>query len=225
MVERDVLLGGERLRPVADATTVRVRDGEVLVSDGPFAETKELVAGFAIVECTDLDEALEVAAKHPYAATGTIEVRPVWEPWTGRPGQRRPGSREPGRSGRGRRRSGGGRGLPPRVGPGGGDAHRRHGRLGPGRGVRTGGVRPGVAGVAAARGAELAGRLADDRRPQRRHRPAAAPAGRGRQAPGRGRPGPAPPRRGGRRPCGRPAATLDAQSTRPPAGSPTTACA
>lgn len=81
MVERDVLLGGERLRPVADATTVRVRDGEVLVSDGPFAETKELVAGFAIVECTDLDEALEVAAKHPYAATGTIEVRPVWEPW------------------------------------------------------------------------------------------------------------------------------------------------
>ena len=82
MVERGVLLSGERLRPVADATTVRVRDGEVLVSDGPFAETKELVAGFAVVECADLDEALDVAARHPFAATGTIEVRPVWQPWS-----------------------------------------------------------------------------------------------------------------------------------------------
>ena len=72
--------GGNRLRPVADATSVRVRDGETLVSDGPFAETKEFVAGYAVIECDDLDEALEVAAKHPVAASGTIEVRPVWEP-------------------------------------------------------------------------------------------------------------------------------------------------
>ena len=80
MVERGVFVGGDRLRPVADATSVRVRDGETLVSDGPFAETKEFVAGYAVVECADLDEALEVAAKHPVAALGTVEVRPVWEP-------------------------------------------------------------------------------------------------------------------------------------------------
>jgi hypothetical protein len=80
MVARGVFDGGNRLRPVADATSVRVRDGETLVSDGPFAETKEFVAGYAVIECADLDEALEVAAKHPVAASGTIEVRPVWEP-------------------------------------------------------------------------------------------------------------------------------------------------
>ena len=70
---------GSRLRPVSDATTVQVRGGEVLLSDGPFAETKEQVAGFDILECKDLDEAIEVASKHPAAAFGTIEVRPLWE--------------------------------------------------------------------------------------------------------------------------------------------------
>ena len=54
----------------SDATTVRVRDGEVLLADGPFAETKEQIAGFDIVECADLDEAIEVAAKHPMARFG-----------------------------------------------------------------------------------------------------------------------------------------------------------
>ncbi|RSM86280.1 transcription initiation protein [Kibdelosporangium aridum] len=72
-------LGGARLRPVANATTVRVRDGETLVSDGPFAETKDFIGGIDIVECADLDEAIALAARHPYASWGCIEVRPVWE--------------------------------------------------------------------------------------------------------------------------------------------------
>ena len=79
MGKRGVLQGGERLRPTTDATTVRVRDGEVLTSDGPFAETKEQIAGFDIIECEDLDEAIEVASKHPVAKYGAIEVRPFWE--------------------------------------------------------------------------------------------------------------------------------------------------
>ena len=77
--KRGVLLGGERLRPTTDATTVRVRDGEVLTSDGPFAETKEQVGGYYMVDCKDLDEAIEVAAKIPGASVGSIEVRPIWE--------------------------------------------------------------------------------------------------------------------------------------------------
>ena len=74
-----VLLGGERLRSSGDATTVRARDGEVLISDGPFVETKEQIGGFALIECEDLDQAVEVAARHPFAAHGAIEIRPVWE--------------------------------------------------------------------------------------------------------------------------------------------------
>lgn len=76
---RGASLGGARLRPVRDATTVRVRDGETLVSDGPFAETKDFVGGIDIIECTDLEEAIEIAAGHPYARWGCVEVRPVWE--------------------------------------------------------------------------------------------------------------------------------------------------
>lgn len=64
---RDVLSGGERLRPSTDATTVRVRDGDVVTSDGPFAETKELIGGFNIIDCQDLDEAIELAAKRTCA--------------------------------------------------------------------------------------------------------------------------------------------------------------
>ncbi len=79
MAERGVLQGGERLRPVSDATTVRVRNGEVLASDGPFAETKEQLGGYYVVDCKDLDEAIEVASKIPGARTGSIEVRPIWE--------------------------------------------------------------------------------------------------------------------------------------------------
>jgi hypothetical protein len=75
---RGVRVQGEQLRPVSDATTVRVRDGELLISDGPFAETKEQIAGFDILDCTDLDEAIEVASKHPVAKFGVLEVRPFW---------------------------------------------------------------------------------------------------------------------------------------------------
>jgi hypothetical protein len=64
--------------PVSDATTVRVRRGEILLTDGPFIEAKEFMAGYDILECADLDEAIEVASKHPVARFGTIEVRPFW---------------------------------------------------------------------------------------------------------------------------------------------------
>jgi hypothetical protein len=79
MGRRGVLQAGERLRPTADATTVQVRDAKVLTADGPFAETKEQVGGYYLVDCKDLDEAIEVAAKIPAARNGTIEVRPIWE--------------------------------------------------------------------------------------------------------------------------------------------------
>ncbi len=79
MGKRGVLQGGDRLRPTTDATTVRVRDGETLTSDGPFAETKEQIGGYFVVDCKDLDEAIEVASKIPGARVGTIEVRPIWE--------------------------------------------------------------------------------------------------------------------------------------------------
>ncbi|MFK4085275.1 YciI family protein [Kribbella sp. NPDC020789] len=76
---RGARLYGARLRPTVDATTVRVRKDETLVSDGPFAETKDFIGGLVVVECADLDEAIAIAAGHPYAAFGSIEIRPVWE--------------------------------------------------------------------------------------------------------------------------------------------------
>jgi len=78
MTRRGVRLTGDRVRAASDATTVRVRGGETLLTDGPFAETKEQMAGFDIIECADLDEAIEVAAKHPMAKLGMVEVRPFW---------------------------------------------------------------------------------------------------------------------------------------------------
>ena len=77
MLARGVTLHGDRLRGVDDATTVQVRDREVLLSDGPFAETKEQIAGYDVIECADLDEAIEIASKHPTAWQGKIEVRPI----------------------------------------------------------------------------------------------------------------------------------------------------
>ena len=76
---RGVRREGAPLGPVREAAVVRIRDGEVLVSDGPFAETKEQIAGYDVVECSSLAEAIEVAAKIPGARFGSIEVRPVWE--------------------------------------------------------------------------------------------------------------------------------------------------
>jgi hypothetical protein len=78
MDRRRVRLIGDRLRPASDATTVRVRDGNVLVTDGPYVETKEQMGGFDVIDCADLDEAIEIAAKHPIARFGMIEVRPFW---------------------------------------------------------------------------------------------------------------------------------------------------
>lgn len=72
-------LDGVRLRSSADATTVRSRNGETLVSDGPFAETKEQIGGFALIECEHLDDAIDAAARHPFARHGAVEVRPVWD--------------------------------------------------------------------------------------------------------------------------------------------------
>jgi hypothetical protein len=71
-------LDGNVLAPPSAATTIRVRDGELLVSDGPFAETKEVIVGYDLLECADLDEAIEVASKHPMAWAGMIELRPFW---------------------------------------------------------------------------------------------------------------------------------------------------
>ena len=88
---RGVRLGGHALADPATAATVRVRDGETVVTDGPFVETKEQVGGFDVLDCADLDEAIEIAAKHPVSWFHTIEVRPfagAWpstevpEPWT-----------------------------------------------------------------------------------------------------------------------------------------------
>ena len=129
MGQRGVLTGGERLRPTTDATTVRVRDGEVLTSDGPFAETKEQMGGFYIVDCKDLDEAIEVAVEDPRRARrldrgaadlGDVSCR---------------------RRGRGRD------GVPRRVGPRRRDADPRHRRLGPRRGMRAGRLHAGARDV------------------------------------------------------------------------------
>ena len=75
--ERGVLEAHEGLHPSRTATTVRVRGDEVLLTDGPFVESKEQVGGFALVDCRDLDEAIAIAAGHPAAAFGGVEIRPV----------------------------------------------------------------------------------------------------------------------------------------------------
>jgi hypothetical protein len=80
MVERGVLRGGGGLRPPAEGKAVRVRRRQLMLSDGPFAETKEQVGGFCLIEAANLDEAVEVAAQHPAATYGTIEVREIWPP-------------------------------------------------------------------------------------------------------------------------------------------------
>ena len=78
VIARGIRLHGDRLRPAEEARTVLVRDGEVLVSDGPFAETKEVICGYDMLECASLEEAVQVASAHPVARFGKIEVREVW---------------------------------------------------------------------------------------------------------------------------------------------------
>ena len=72
-----VLVGGDALESIAMATTVRVRGDEVVVTDGPFAETKEQLGGYYLIDCADLDAAIEVASRVPGARTGSIEIRPI----------------------------------------------------------------------------------------------------------------------------------------------------
>ncbi|HYX77668.1 MAG TPA: YciI family protein [Gaiellaceae bacterium] len=78
MEARGSLVTLQRLQPTSAATTVRKRGGELVIADGPFAETKEQIAGFYVVECEDLDEAIDLASQNPAAEFGTVEVRPVW---------------------------------------------------------------------------------------------------------------------------------------------------
>jgi hypothetical protein len=77
MQQKGVLVAGDGLYPTATATTIRVRDGQRDVTDGPFAETKEQLGGFYVLDCRDLDEAIEWAAKIPGAQIGSVEIRPV----------------------------------------------------------------------------------------------------------------------------------------------------
>jgi hypothetical protein len=79
MERRGVRKHGDRLRPAAEAKTVSMQHGKLLVRDGPFAETKEEVAGYDVIECADIDEAIEIASKHAAAKFGMIEIRPVWQ--------------------------------------------------------------------------------------------------------------------------------------------------
>jgi len=77
VADRGAMRGGEALHPSTSATTVRVRDGKTLATDGPFAETKEVLGGFYVVEATDLDDAIGIAARIPGALHGSIEIRPI----------------------------------------------------------------------------------------------------------------------------------------------------
>ncbi|MEJ3405521.1 YciI family protein [Rathayibacter sp. YIM 133350] len=75
---KGIRIRGERLRPAEEGKTVRVRRGELLVTDGPFTEAKEWIAGYDILECDSLEQAIEVASRHPMARAGRIEVRAFW---------------------------------------------------------------------------------------------------------------------------------------------------
>ena len=79
IAKRGVRLDGDRLQPPGAAKSVRIRGGSRLITDGPFAETKEVIAGYDVIECETEDQAIEIAALHPVAAFGTVEVRPFWD--------------------------------------------------------------------------------------------------------------------------------------------------
>ena len=79
LTKQGLMLGGEALEPIGTAKTVRIRNGRVGITDGPFAETKEQLAGFYLIDAPNHDEALKIAAKIPPAREGSIEVRPVRE--------------------------------------------------------------------------------------------------------------------------------------------------
>jgi hypothetical protein len=79
MDRRGVRTLGERVRPPSDAKTIKRRAGELVVKDGPFTDAKERIGGFDLIECADMAEAIEIAARHPMSRLGQIEVRPIWE--------------------------------------------------------------------------------------------------------------------------------------------------
>ena len=79
IAKRGAWLDGDRLQSPSSAKSVRVRRSTRLVSDGPFAETKEVIAGYDIIECETEEQAIEIAGLHPVAAFGTVEVRPFWD--------------------------------------------------------------------------------------------------------------------------------------------------
>ena len=170
--DRNAMLGGEALDSIATATTVRVVDGKTITTDGPFAETKETLGGFYLVEAADLDEAISFAAMIPGARHGCIEVRPVWD-YGASPGPRKRPRSRPGTDARGDRADRGDRAVvdrkrrdpwrlvgrrprrrrspvPRGAGPGGRDADPGDGRLRPGRGSRPGRVHQRARDVAAA---------------------------------------------------------------------------
>ena len=160
-------VGGEALQPTSTATTVRVRDGEPLLTDGPFAETREQLGGYYLLECDDLDEAIRWAAKIPGAATGCVEVRPIMDFEDG------------GRRGRRRRRGGArlsapgrpGPPVPARVGAGGRGARAGARRPGPRRGGGPGRLRDRARALAARRRAREPGGVDRHGRPQPGARP------------------------------------------------------
>jgi hypothetical protein len=82
IVQAGNLKAGDRLKPVSSASTVRVRNGKTTITDGPFAETREQLGGYYLIEAKNLDEATAIAARIPGARFGSIEVRPVWPPMT-----------------------------------------------------------------------------------------------------------------------------------------------
>jgi hypothetical protein len=78
MGEQGIRKYGNPLRPPIDAKTVRVREGKVMIADGPFADSKEKIAAYELIECASLEEAINIASQHPMAKAATIEVRPIW---------------------------------------------------------------------------------------------------------------------------------------------------
>jgi len=79
IAKRGVRLDGDRLQPPASAKSARIRSGSRLISDGPFAETKEVIAGYDVIECETEAQAIEIAGLHPVATFGSVEVRPLWD--------------------------------------------------------------------------------------------------------------------------------------------------
>ncbi len=84
MEQRGVRVYGNPLRPAGEAVTVRVREGEVRRSEGPFENSKEKMCAYELIDCASLEAAVEIASRHPMATAATVEVRPVWDELTGK---------------------------------------------------------------------------------------------------------------------------------------------